>query len=241
MNPPHRVILVEDYDELRKTTADYLRLVGFDVTDVGSGLEFYEKIARQEYAVALIDLGLPDQSGEVLVEYVRRNTASAIIVVSGRKSSEVRIKCYEIGADLFLGKPVDYRELVAAIKSLINRTKAATLGPARLADPEGPADAAIWQLLEKPRELLTPDGVTIALTASEYNLLHCLAEGALTASRDQLLAKLHESGNSSTIRALESLVRRTRKKISDRTRHHAPILTHYGAGYAFAAKLVVVK
>lgn len=58
MSPPQRVILVEDYDELRKTTADYLRLVGFDVTDVGSGLEFYEKIARQEYAVALIDLAV---------------------------------------------------------------------------------------------------------------------------------------------------------------------------------------
>jgi DNA-binding response OmpR family regulator len=241
MNPPQRVILVEDYDELRETTADYLRIAGFDVTAVGSGLEFYEKIARQEYAVALIDLGLPDQSGEVLVDYVRRNTASAIIVVSGRKSSEARIKCYEIGADLFLGKPVDYCELFAAVKSLVNRTKVATAGPARLAGPAGPADAAIWQLLEKPRELVAPDGVAIILTASEYNLLRWLAEGVLAASRDKLLAKLHESGNSSTIRALESLVRRTRKKIMDRTGHHAPILTHYGTGYAFAAKLVVVK
>lgn len=241
MNPLQRVILVEDDDGLRETTAEYLRIAGYDVTAVGSGLEFYEKIARQEYAVALIDLGLPDQNGEVLVHYVRRNTAIAIIVVSGRKSSEVRAKCYEIGADLFLGKPVDYRELVAAVKSLANRTKVASRGPARLANPEGLADATIWQLLAKPRELVAPDGVAIILTASEYNLLCWLAEGVLTASRDQLLAKLHESGNSSTIRALESLVRRTRKKISERTGHHAPILTHYGTGYAFAAKLVVVK
>ena len=240
MNSPVSIILVEDYDELRATMVDHLQLAGFDVTAVGNGLQFYEKIAKEVYAVALIDLGLPDQSGEILVDYTRRNTASAIIVVTGRKSCESRIKCYENGADLFLSKPVNYRELVAAVTSLAMRTKGLGAVPAKSRKSAGLEDTVIWQLLEKPRELLAPDGAPIELTAGEYDFLRCLAEGALTASRDQLLAKLYQGGSVSTVRALESLVRRTRKKIAIRTRHRAPILTHYGTGYAFAANLVVV-
>ena len=238
MNSPVSIILVEDYDELRATMVDHLQIAGFDVTAVGSGLQFYEKIAKQAYTVALIDLGLPDQNGAILVEYTRRNTASAIIVVTGRKSRESRVKCYESGADLFLSKPVNYRELVAAVTSLATRTKRLAAAPAKSAGPA--EDVILWQLLEKPRELLAPDGAPIQLTAGEYEFLRCLAEGALTASREQLLAKLFQGSTASTVRALESLVRRTRKKIADRTHHRAPILTHYGTGYAFAADLVVV-
>lgn len=241
MNSPASIILVEDYDELRETMADYLRLAGFVVTAVGNGLEFYEKIARQVYAVALIDLGLPDQNGEILVEYVRRNTTSAIIVVSGEKSCDSRIKCYNIGADLFLGKPFDYGELTAAVASLANRMMVSdsvrTTPPVRADSP----DAGVWQLLKKSRRLLVPDGAAIELTASECDLLCCLSEGTHPVSRDVLQTTLRQVGSAGTVRALESLVRRTRKKIAGHTRHRVPILSNYGLGYAFAAKLIVVQ
>lgn len=240
MNSPVRVILVEDYDELRETTADYLRLAGFDVTAVGNGLDFYDRISRRAYAVALIDLGLPDQNGEILVEYLRRYTASAIIVVSGQKAQESRIECYKLGADLFLNKPVDCRELIAAVTSLANRREVLVPAGVRSLDRKVQRDANVWQLLERPCELLTPEGKVIQLTAGERELLRALAEGALTTSREQLLTKLQERGSAGTVRALESLVRRTRKKIALHTLHRAPILTHYGTGYAFAGKLVVV-
>jgi DNA-binding response OmpR family regulator len=98
----------------------------------------------------------------------------------------------------------------------------------------------VWQLLKKSRKLLVPDGAVIELTAGEYDLLCCLSEGPHTVSRDVLQATLRQGGSAGTVRALESLVRRTRKKIAGHTRHRVPILSNYGMGYAFAAKLIVI-
>jgi len=118
MSEETTVILVEDDALLRGGLADFLALSGFSVTAVGDGRSFRRLVAERPFSVAVIDLGLPDEAGEVLVDYTRRNTSSAIIVITARDTLETRIACYRTGADLFLGKPVDGRELAAVIKGV---------------------------------------------------------------------------------------------------------------------------
>jgi two-component system OmpR family response regulator/two-component system response regulator TctD len=186
---------------------------------VGDGLSFYKALGDAPPDVAVLDLGLPDQAGETLIDYLRRNTTIPIIVITARDSLDTRLECYRTGADLFLGKPVDGRELAAAIASLAGRRRGDT--PTR---PTPPADAP-W-VLDIPRHaLLTPAG-----------------EGAdHGARRRDLLVALYGRDDESAEHALETLVRRTRQKIADVLGAPAPIQTEYGVGYRFGARLVIQR
>jgi DNA-binding response OmpR family regulator len=255
MNATIQVVLVEDDPLLRDSLACYLNLVGFPTTAVGDCLSLYSEIAVHRFDVAIIDLGLPDQSGEVLVDYLRRNTDCVIIVITARDTLDTRVECYRVGADLFLGKPVDGRELAAAITSLAARRTAPHTAPhatpvalphsAALAPPpETPATKAVtpaaWTFAPWQRILTSPAAQRIELTAKEANLLALLtAPPAGTVARRQLLEALYRRQDDSADRALDSLVRRTRHTIEAATGSPAPILTEHSVGYLFAASVVV--
>ncbi len=112
------VLIVEDDDALRESLEAYLDLAGFAVTGVPDGRSFRRELEEHRFAVVVIDLGLPDEEGEGLVELVRRTTDAMIVVVTSRDTLAARVDCYGLGADLFLRKPVDGRELTAAIGDL---------------------------------------------------------------------------------------------------------------------------
>ncbi len=149
MSEETTVILVEDDALLRDGLADFLTLSGFSVTAVGDGLSFYRVVAERPFSVAVIDLGLPDQAGEVLVDYTRRNTSSSIVVITARDTLDTRVACYRTGADLFLGKPVEGRELAAAIESLAARRAGASLPAVTVAGgappPAGGGSGRSWR------------------------------------------------------------------------------------------------
>ncbi|WP_396625671.1 response regulator transcription factor [Luteitalea sp.] len=234
--PDTHVLLVEDDELLRSSLVSLLRMSGFRVTGVGDGLSFYKALGDAPPDVAVLDLGLPDQAGETLIDYLRRNTTIPIIVITARDSLDTRLECYRTGADLFLGKPVDGRELAAAIASLAGRRRGDT--PTR---PTPPADAP-W-VLDIPRHaLLTPAGEAITLTAMEWQFVATVAEGAdHGARRRDLLVALYGRDDESAEHALETLVRRTRQKIADVLGAPAPIQTEYGVGYRFGARLVIQR
>jgi DNA-binding response OmpR family regulator len=234
MSEPIRVILVEDDSLLRESLASYLALVGYAVTAVGDGISYYQQLCEDGFVVAVIDLGLPDQAGEILVEYTRRNTSSAIIVITARDTLETRVDCYRTGADLFLGKPVHGPELAAAIASLAGRhARLAGTAPT----PRVASDA--WRLLARQRALVLPDGHTLDLTPREYRLLDLLAAGdGILVGRASLLGALYGRQDESASRALETLVRRTRKKLAEHYSGSNLILTQHGLGYALAAPLM---
>lgn len=123
-NEAIRVILVEDDEPLQASLVNFLELSGFALTAVADGVSFYRALADATFDVAVVDLGLPDQSGETLIEYLRQNTTTPIIVVTARDTLDTRVGCYRTGADLFLAKPIDGRELAAAIASLAGRRRA---------------------------------------------------------------------------------------------------------------------
>lgn len=222
------IILVEDEPDIRANLADYLTRVGFDVTAVDNGLKFYHALAERPFAVAVIDLGLPDMDGMQLVEYLRNNSAMRCIILTARTSVDDRVSGYESGADLYLCKPVEGRELAAALNRIMQRN---SLNQAYSANQ--------WRLRRHQSALLTSSLSVISLTAKEIDFVCCLAAAAgETVPRTVLLETLGYQNDDFSNRALESLIRRLRRKI-EAACGSSPILTRHAVGYSFAAPLVV--
>ncbi|MBV5303706.1 MAG: response regulator transcription factor [Chlorobium sp.] len=119
--PPRRLIIVEDDRYFRADISEYLTLDGYDITGAGSAQEFYALLYTGHYALAIIDIGLPDQSGLVVAEYVRANTDMRIIMLTAHSSAAERVAGYKAGADIYMVKPVDCSELSASIATLFER------------------------------------------------------------------------------------------------------------------------
>jgi DNA-binding response OmpR family regulator len=183
--------------------------------------------------VALVDIGLPDQSGYVLAEYIRANTDMAVIILTARATVDDRVKGYDSGADLYLVKPVDCRELASAVISLAQRQQTRT-------EPHQSLPPAVenWMLCMGTWSLTAPDGSGITLTAKEMQFLELLAATpGRSVMRDTLLTKLYLRHDEYTSRSLDSLVRRLRAKITSVTGEPAPIKTAHAVGYCFSAVL----
>lgn len=238
MSLPIQIVLVEDDTLLRDSLASYLTLVGFLVVAVGDGLSLYRLLGEHKFAVAIINLGLPDEDGTILVSYLRRNTDCLIIVITAHDTLDTRIECYRVGADLFLGKPVDGRELAAAIASLAGRRATVVEPPL----PRRVAHSPTWTLVTRQRALVSPASQRVELAVKECQLLTALVgEPGRTAKRAMLLEAIYGLKDKNTERALDTLVRRTRRKIEVATSITAPILTEHGVGYTFVANIHVVE
>lgn len=247
------VILVEDDKDLSDITADHLRLRGVEVTQVYSGLEFYAALQKENFDAAIVDLGLPDQPGTVLVEYVAANTEMAVVVVSAYDQTAKRIECYEVGADTFLAKPVDPEELYVALRGLVAKSKKRTPQddkaapesvepPSTLVDSLANNDQDAWHLDTLRRKLVSPSGVPIELNHNEFKLCYRLAmQNGDVVSRAQMLESIYKRDDDSAQRALDTLISRLRKKISEYTDGSSPILTTYGVGHSFTEYIEIAR
>ena len=222
--------MVEDNKALRESIAEYLSIVGYDVTAVETGLAFYHALAEQTFSIAIIDLGLPDISGLQLVEYVRNNTSMRCIILTARDLVDDRIAGYDSGADLYMVKPVDCRELASALSRMVQRSSASNVTM---------DSAGQWRLNRQTATLVTPSCAVVQLTAREMDFMLCLAASSEEAiPRATILMTLGYSDDELSNRALESLVRRLRRKIES-TFGSSPILTRHGIGYSFSAPLIL--
>lgn len=225
------LILVEDDRALRESVAEYLTNAGYDVTAVDTGLKFYHALAEQQtFQVAIIDLGLPDMDGLQLSEYIRNNTAMRCIILTARDSVDDRVSGYDAGADLYMVKPVDCRELISALSRMIQRSSR-----------ESHARECVgqWRLYRQNATLVAPSDAVIPLTAREMDFLLSLAASPEeTVPRTDILTGLGYTNDEFSHRALESLIRRLRRKI-EHAFGSSPILTRHGIGYRFSAPLVL--
>lgn len=228
-----RVIFVEDDDRLRKNIVELLRLEGFDVAGTATALEFFQELSLHRYDVAIVDLGLPDKSGYEIVKSLRESTKLGIIILTARDGMNDKLKGYECGADSYFVKPVDCRELAAAIRSLMSRLERdVTDAPKEEAETK-------WDLDKQTRTLVSPANVQIKLTAKEWAFIEALkAKEGEPVSRETLLTTLgYNADGPYGSRALDVMVVRLRKKIKEETGLESPILTVYSFGYSFAGAL----
>lgn len=231
-----RTVVIDDDDDYRDSLVKYLRRKGYDVTAIGSAVEFYEIITRNVYDVAIIDIGLPDQDGLLISSYLRAHTTTRIVIVSGRASVEDRLRGYESGAGVYLVKPVDFREIASVAAALMQ----SDFSRKKIADGQKMKNQTEkWILKVDEWMLITPEERTLRLTAKEYMLLERLAKEPERGivSREALLRLLDYQKNKYGNHSLESLVYRLRKKISPSL--ETPIKTANTIGYSFIAKIEV--
>lgn len=234
MDAPARLIVVDDDASIRDALADYLRRHGFlvDAADGATALD------------ALLAKGLPDllvldwmMPGEDGLSVCRRLQAHAvpILMLSAMGQSSDRVIGLEMGADDYLSKPFDPRELLARIRALLRRRRRATAQEE--ADPEWRFDG--WRYWPAQRRLVAPDGTDVVLTPGEQLLLQALAERpGRVLSRDRLLQLTRGDDAEGFDRAIDLAVSRLRRKLA----HAHPggdalVQTLRGEGYRFAAEV----
>jgi len=234
-------LLVDDDAELRTLVADYLQRYGMRVTALASGAELRRTLipgpASESFDVLLLDLMLPDANGLDLCRWVRGTSTLPVIMLTAQGDPASRIIGLELGADDYLPKPFEPRELVARISAVLRRCAPGRGGvAASAAAPASRVGFKGWVFDRLSRELRSPDKVVVALSSAEFRLLTAFVDHPRRVlSRDRLLDLSRSSGADVTDRAIDLAVSRLRQKLGDSPREPALIRTVRGEGYAFDA------
>jgi len=241
MNEGKKIIVVEDDRDFRESMVEYLTLAGYHVAGAGSALEFYQAFARENYILAILDIGLPDQDGLVLAEYIRKNTDMRIVMLTAQSALDSKIMAYRSGADTYLVKPIDFAELVASLDSMLGRLdiKGSQIPEKRPGDSAPGGKPEHWRLLSKEHTLFAPNGNMTSLTAREFDLLESLASAPKTVvERRAILQTLDYDDDDLGNRALDALIHRLRRKKEDLD-CFIPVKTVHGSGYSFSELIVI--
>ena len=238
---PINVLAVDDDPSIRQMIADYLGDNDIQVTALASGKQIAEVLARQEIDLVILDLKLPGEDGMQIARRLREDSQLPIIMLTGRKDEADRVMGLELGADDYLTKPFSPRELLARIRALIRRSRVHETVADGLAKIRTYRFAG-WELSIRLRKLTSPQGVTIAMTNSEFNLLVAfLAAPQRVLTREQLLDSSRLHNDEVYDRSIDVQVGRLRKKLEEKSATTPLIRTERGAGYVFTASVEVVR
>ncbi|NBC47193.1 MAG: response regulator [Gammaproteobacteria bacterium] len=232
--PNNRVLIVDDDPVTCATLAGYFEQDGYVVAEAGDAAQARDTMARQSVDLVLLDVGLPGEDGYSLMREIRQHSQLPVIFVSGRAEDVDRILGLEFGADDYIGKPFNARELLVRARNLLRRVKGQT------DKDEKPIrrNFVDWSLDLHQRCLLATDGQRINLTRGEFNLLEALtARPGRALSRDALLDHVSNRDWHPSDRTVDVLIGRLRRKLGDDPRAPRMIITMQGVGYLFAAKV----
>jgi two-component system OmpR family response regulator len=230
---PH-ILVVDDDPEIRDLLARFLERHRLRVTAVRDGREARRAWTNGHYHLVVLDLMLPGESGLDLARWMRTQSNVPIVMLTAMGEETDRIIGLELGADDYVPKPFNPRELLARIRAVLRR--AGDTAEQR-ADPTARALIfAGWSLEPARRRLLNPDGAEVALTGGEYDLLLALVERPnRVLTRDMLLDLLRGRQAGPFDRAIDVAVSRLRRKLEDDGRNAQLIKTVRGGGYVLAA------
>ena len=233
MSVKSHVLIVEDEPVTRAKLAAYLTAEGFQVSEAADARDMKAIVAKTIPDVVLLDINLPDESGLILARELRAKSSVGIILVTARQDETDRIVGLEIGADDYITKPFNPRELAVRVRNLQRRV-APSMAAERSAS--GIFSFAGWRLDCDARQLISPAGEAVRLTRGEFDVLAALARNAGRAlTRDQLLDMTQHDGEAVIDRTIDVLVGRLRRKIEVDSRHPGIILTVHGVGYRLVA------
>lgn len=235
MSSQPRVLLVEDDVEISSMLLDVLSENGFRGSAVCSAVEMDAVLSREHVDVVVLDIMLPGEDGRSICRRLRAASAIPIIMLTALGEDVDRIVGLELGADDYVVKPFNSRELVARIRALLRR---AAIGPAFAGNRRRPLRFLGWRIDAVARRLVNPDGVRIAMTSAEFDLLlaFCLNAGRVL-SREQLLELTHSGLAGPIERSIDVHVSRVRQKIEPDPRDPTLIKTVRLGGYVFTPQV----
>lgn len=226
-----RVLVVEDDDHIRELVELHLRLEGLTPVPARDGNEALRMARAEPFDLIVLDLMLPGLDGVTVCRAVRRDSRNAdvpILMLTARREESDKVLGLDSGADDYLTKPFGVRELVARVRALLRRRRPA-------AGPHAPAVVAGPLTIEPARRMAKVEGRDIELTAHEFDLLYLLATNrGIVFSREALVQRVWGDDTHITVRSVDTLIKRLRRKIEAQPAEPALILTVWGAGYKFA-------
>ncbi len=234
---PH-ILIVDDDPQIGDLLSDYLEQHGYRVSLARDGREMSRVLKRTQVDLVVLDIMLPGEDGLSLCRQLRSTSEMPIIMLSAVGEEADRVVGLEVGADDYLAKPFSPRELLARIKALVRRTTGvlAEKRKARQLAKMPNIYFEAWTLDQNKRRLIAPDGVTVPLSAGEYELLVAFLENPQrTLNRDQLLDLTRGREAVPFDRTIDVQVARLRKKIEKDPKNPQIILTMRGDGYQFNA------
>ncbi len=237
MEKPDTILIVDDDQEIRRLLVDYLARNGLTAIPARDGREMWHALERHAVDLIVLDLMLPDTDGLTLCRDLRARTPTAaipVMMLTARGEDADRIVGIEMGADDYLVKPFNPRELLARIKSILRRTRA--LPPNLRPESTRCLSFAGWCLDTATRVLTAPDGVVTPLSGGEFRLLRILLEHPnRVLSRDQLTEMIHGREADAYDRAIDVQISRLRQRLRDDSREPQLIKTVRGEGYVLAS------
>lgn len=226
------LLIVDDDIMMQNLLVAFLEQEDYEITGVTTGKEMLAVLNKTPVDLILLDLTLPDEDGLTLARQIRARSTIPIIIMTARLGMEDRLAGLEIGADDFLTKPFDPRELVFRVRNVLKRADGSNNKEAEVAGFDG------WILNISARTLTAPDGGNVKLTSGEFNLLTSLVKASnRVLSRDQLLDAVARDNDPPSDRMVDVFVSRLRKKIEKNPRNPDYIVTVPGHGYKFAGNL----
>ncbi|WP_338467100.1 response regulator [Novosphingobium sp. ZN18A2] len=231
---PIRVLLVDDEPGLREPLADYLVRQGFAATQAGTAAEARSRLGESGFDIVLLDIMMPGEDGLSLCRHLVEARQIPVIFITAKGEATDRIVGLEIGADDYVVKPFDPRELVARIRSVLRRAgrQADDSGEASVFEFEG------WRLDPLKRRLIDPEGAVVSISSAEFRLLMAFIEHPREVlDRDRLLDMVQGREAHLFDRAVDNQISRLRRKIEVDSRNPQLIQTVWGGGYMLAAEV----
>ena len=226
---PTHLLVVDDDPDLRNLIADFLGQHGYSVATAESAAQMRLAMNSQRPDLVVLDVMMPGEDGlSAMRQLVGERNAPPVIMLSALGSDTDRIIGLEVGADDYLSKPCNPRELLARIRARLRRTQA---DAEQTQSPHPVYEFGGWRLDALRRDLRDPDGVYVTLSDSEFTLLRAFVEHPQwVLSRDQLLDNARNRGSDVYDRAIDSQISRLRRKLNDRG-HPELIRTVRNEGY----------
>ncbi|MGL4917880.1 MAG: response regulator [Aeromonas allosaccharophila] len=233
------ILVVDDHSEIRDLLKRFLEQHGLRVSCARDGKEMKRLLEEREFDLLVLDLMMPGEDGLTLCRELRVKSNLPIIMLTAMGEETDRIIGLEMGADDYLAKPFNPRELLARIKAVMRRTQTETQPAAETLTRDLRFDR--WLLDVNRRELVDEDGVGLSLSTAEFDLLKVFLERPQRVlSRDQLLDLARGREAVAFDRAIDTLVSRLRRKLERDPKNPELIKTIWGGGYMFSADVMQV-
>ncbi|MEI6208451.1 MAG: response regulator transcription factor [Desulfuromonadales bacterium] len=230
MIPP--VLIVEDDTKLARIVKAYLEGADFRTVHASTAKEALQKLQAELPLAVILDLGLPDGSGEELCQSFKERGDFPVIMLTAKSSEEERIAGFALGADDYMVKPASPRELVCRLKAVLKRYERCSSSPESIVSFNSGA-----LVLNSARHQTSVDGVPISITPTEFKLLLTLASSpGRTFTRDELVSRALGYQFDGYDRSIDAHIKNLRQKIEKDPRTPVYLKTVYGVGYLFAGE-----
>jgi len=223
-----KILVVEDEPSIAENITYALSTDGFEPVWCGTGAEAVDRLGAEEFALVIVDVGLPDVNGFELARRIRQESGMPLIFLTARSDEIDRVAGLELGADDYVVKPFSPRELCARLRAVLRR-----YGETNSGRSETHATTCAGFLVDEKKRRITYHGEALDLTRYEYRLLSLLIRNpGRVYSRDELMERVWEEPGMSMDRTVDTHVKTLRQKLKAVRPDEEPIVTHRGLGYS---------